>query len=114
MIDSLLIKLFSTRVGIDRLGNQYYLSLFRDYRGKRIRQVLYNGLDEATKITAEWYSWIHYLSEFVPITNVVKSRWQQDRRINRTGSREAYSPDPASLMQAYHPWQPNQNSNDEI
>ena len=109
MIGNFLIKLFSTMVGIDRIGNKYYLSFSRDHGGKRIRQVIYNGFDEATKIPTEWYSWMHGLSDNIPEQDIPKAIWSKERIINRTGSEDAYSPDNACLKQEYNSWQPNKN-----
>ena len=109
MIDNLFIKLFSTRVGADRRGNQYYLSSSRDYRGKRIRQVIYQGLDEPTQILTEWYSWIHYLSDDLPEKETCKAIWHKERIANRTGSKDAYSPNHSGLKQEYTAWQSNKN-----
>ena len=50
-------------VGSDSLGNKYY----QNKKGKR--WVIYNGEIDASKITDEWYSWMHFTNTFVNLFN---------------------------------------------
>ena len=51
---------FGKYVGKDYNGNKYYQSK----SGKR--WVIYKGEINASKITSEWYSWIHNISDNIP------------------------------------------------
>ena len=47
-------------VGKDELGNKYYRNK------KNERWVIYSGNIEATKITSEWYMYIHHTIDKIP------------------------------------------------
>ena len=80
-------KLFGIPVGKDNFGNKYYT----DKKGKR--WVIYNGEIEATQITQEWYSWMHYTNNKIQNNhNIEKYKWQKDHKPNQTGTNKAYRP----------------------
>ena len=47
-------------VGKDEFGNKYYKSK------KNERWVIYSKNIEATKITSDWYLWIHHTTDKIP------------------------------------------------
>jgi NADH:ubiquinone oxidoreductase subunit len=73
-------------VGQDESGNKYYKSK------KNERWVIYSGNIEATKITADWYMWMHHTIDKIPIKDNKKYIWQKNHLENRTGSKDAHKP----------------------
>ena len=53
---------FGKFVGQDELGNKYYKSK------KDKRWVIYKDVIEATRITTEWYLWIHHTTNEIQST----------------------------------------------
>ncbi len=51
---------FGKFVGKDEFGNKYYIN------SKDKRWVIYNGEINASKITSDWYSWMHHISNNIP------------------------------------------------
>jgi len=96
------------RVGEDEAGNVFYET--RD--GKR-RWVIYNGMVEATRVTADWHGWLHHTFKEPPSKKPFEHKaWEQPHQENMTGSTMAYAP--AGSMHAakptyrtdYEAWQP--------
>ena len=82
--------LFSGKyVGKDQFGNKYY-------KNKRDeRWVVYSSNVEATKITNDWYLWMHHTTDTVPYKNEVNKKkydWQKDHQENQTGTKNAHKP----------------------
>ena len=74
-------------VGKDHYGNKYYKNK------KDERWVIYSGNIEATKITSEWYLWIHHTIDKIPNQTIEKKfSWQKKHTENKTGTKESYSP----------------------
>ena len=71
--------LFGKYVGSDENGNKYYLSK------KNERWVVYSKKIEATKITSEWYLWMHHTIDKIPDNKEIKHSWQKKtlRKSNR-------------------------------
>ena len=84
--------IFGKFVGSDQYGNKYYQSK------KNERWVIYAKNIEATKITSEWYLWIHHTVEKAPNPNIkdIKYLWQKKHLENQTGSINAYKPNKIS------------------
>ena len=79
---------FGTSVGEDELGNTYYQS--KD--GKK-RWVIYNGANDAARVSPEWHGWLHGTFEGTPDSYLPPvRRWEKDRPGNPTGTAEAYRP----------------------
>jgi NADH:ubiquinone oxidoreductase subunit len=107
------------QVGTDAFGNRYY----RDRTGARRvdgrfekRWVLYNGTPEASKVPAEWHSWLHHIVIEPPPPGGVKQRpWQRSHIPNMTGTAAAYRPpghdfkggQRARATGDYEPWTPS-------
>ena len=74
-------------MGKDDFGNKYYKSK------KNERWVIYSNNIEATKITSDWYLWIHHTIDKVPeVENNKKYLWQKKHLENQTGSKNSYKP----------------------
>lgn len=105
-------------VGEDEHGNRY----FRTRGGKadkalgfERRWVIYNGVNEATKIPTGWYGWMHHLSDTPPTEAEYEPKeWQKPHLPNLTGTANAYRPqgsmmrpDPnAGISAGYDAWSP--------
>ena len=80
--------IFGKFVGSDQYGNKYYQSK------KNERWVIYAKNIEATKITSEWYLWIHHTVEKAPDPNIkdIKYLWQKKHLENQTGTINKFKP----------------------
>ena len=78
---------FGKFVGQDYLGNKYYQNKY----GKR--WVIYKGEIDATKISNDWYSWMHHTKNKIEnLHQIKKYNWQKDHLSNQTGTDKAYHP----------------------
>ena len=76
------------QVGTDELGNVYHQST----KGDR-RWVIYNGPNDASRIPAEWYAWMHHQIGGLPNDVLPPVRkFEKPRDPNLTGTAEAYRP----------------------
>ena len=74
-------------VGKDKFGNKYYKNKNDE------RWVIYANSIDASKITSEWYLWIHHTIDKIPSENENKKfSWQKDHKENKTGTKERYNP----------------------
>ena len=74
-------------VGKDKFGNKYYKNK------KDQRWVVYGGEIEATKITSDWYLWMHHTIDRIPDENDEKGYiWQKEHLENKTGTKDSYKP----------------------
>ena len=79
--------LYGTHVGKDEFGNKYYKSK------KNERWVIYNSNIEATKITSDWYLWMHHTIDKFPNDNQKKMHlWQKKHLANQTGTNNRHRP----------------------
>ena len=88
-------------VGTDSFGNKYYESR------KKKRWVIYSGEIDASKIPAEWYSWIHHTPNRIENNHdLTKYKWQKAHQINLTGTEKAYYPnkDKDGIKKKYKSW----------
>ena len=97
--------LFGILKGKDENGNKYYESR----SGKR--WVIYIGEINASKISNDWYLWIHFLNNKVPDSkNLNKNKyfWEKQRKPNLTGTENAYRPKKISenknIKKKYETW----------
>ena len=87
-IGTFIYTLFTGKfVGTDGFGNKYY----SNSKGKRL--VIYKDKVESSKISSEWYLWIHFLTNNQPSDNPKKFVWQKKHEENLTGTKKAYKPD---------------------
>ena len=77
---------FGKFVGSDQYGNKYYKSKNDE------RWVVYATNIEATKITSEWYLWIHHTIDKIPGKNTSKFNWQKKHLENQTGTLNSHKP----------------------
>ena len=97
--------IYGKYVGKDKNGNKYYQSK----SGKR--WVIYNGEINASKITSDWFSWIHHITNNLPSDRKQKKySWQKPHKDNKTGTRESYKPNTidkkAKDFKKYETWKP--------
>ena len=77
-----------TKVGEDADGNIYY----RNSDDTR-RWVIYNGENEASRVSPEWHGWLHHTWEHPPTeTQLVRKAWEKPHQENLTGTPAAYAP----------------------
>jgi len=78
---------FGKFVGKDSFGNKYY----QNKNGNR--WVVYKGEIDASKISTEWYSWIHYTKNKIEnVHDLKKYEWQKPHQSNQTGTDNSYHP----------------------
>ena len=77
---------FGEFVGSDEFGNKYYKSK------KNERWVVYSQNIEATKITSDWYLWIHHTIDNIPVKKEKKFPWQKQHLDNQTGTDNSFKP----------------------
>ena len=78
---------YGNLVGKDEFGNKYYKSK------KNERWVIYKNSIEATKITSDWYLWIHHTVDKIPDHKENKKYlWQKNHLENQTGSANSHKP----------------------
>ena len=77
---------FGKFIGSDHFGNKYYQSKRND------RWVVYANIIEATKITSEWYLWIHHTIDKAPNPKDIKYSWQKKHLENQTGTPRSFKP----------------------
>jgi NADH:ubiquinone oxidoreductase subunit len=75
-------------VGEDAEGNIYY----RNKDNSR-RWVIYNGDNEATRVTPEWHGWLHHTWDEPPSeVPLAHKAWEKPHQENLTGTAAAYAP----------------------
>ena len=77
---------FGKYVGNDDYGNKYYKSK------KDERWVIYSNNIEATKITSDWYLWMHHTIDKIPEKKTAKFSWQKKHQENQTGTDKSFKP----------------------
>ncbi len=97
---------FGKLVGKDEFGNRYYKNR------KDKRWVIYKGEVNASKITSDWYSWIHNISNNIPTEEKGQKKfsWQKSHKDNKTGTNESFKPNEISKdnkkFKKYESWKP--------
>lgn len=78
-------------VGRDSAGNAYYQDK-RARPGERARRwVMFTGAAEASKVPAEWHSWLHYTTDKA-LPEQGHRPWQKPHLPNLTGTADSYRP----------------------
>ena len=88
-------------VGQDSFGNKYY----ENKKGNR--WVIYAKDIEATKITSDWYLWMHYTIDKIPDNKVSKYSWQKKHLENQTGTSNSFKPvkiNKSNIKKKYETW----------
>ncbi len=109
LVNSLWVKLFCKQVGVDQFGNKYFIGKRKNYLGQSKRYVLYNGIDDGSKVPAQWHAWLHYLSQELPSDEKQEEYdWQIDHVQNLTGTRMAHNPSESEhiKLETYSRWIP--------
>ncbi|MDE2182461.1 MAG: NADH:ubiquinone oxidoreductase subunit NDUFA12 [Alphaproteobacteria bacterium] len=103
-------RLHGVRVGTDSFGNRYY----QNKEGSR-RWVLFKGTVEASRVPADWYSWLRKTVQEPPRSAAPQRGWEKQHQPNLTGTEGAYRP-AGSLVRGgiraaatgdYEPWSPH-------
>ena len=93
---------FGKLVGEDSGGNKYYKSKNDE------RWVVYQDNIEASKITSEWFLWMHQTINEIHNKQKKKQLWQKEHLENQTGTSNAYKPNQISklnnLKKKYETW----------
>jgi NADH:ubiquinone oxidoreductase subunit len=80
------------QVGEDDLGNVYYEGR-EDTMGLPRRWVIYRGANDASRVSPEWFAWLHRQVDDVPDRSLPPSRvWEKPGVPNMTGTAFAYRP----------------------
>ncbi len=108
------IRFFTWRhgevVGTDRFGNTYYRDKKSPRSMRERRWVMYNGEPEASKVPAEWHSWLHHSAK----EPLPEAQGSANWKANPSGSAQAYRP-PGHAFKGgvrapatgdYEPWTP--------
>ena len=77
---------FGKYVGTDDYGNKYYKSKNNE------RWVVYSNNIEATKITSDWYLWMHHTIDKIPEKKITNISWQKKHLENQTGTNNRFKP----------------------
>ena len=77
---------FGKYVGKDELGNKYYTN------NQDERWVIYSSNIDATKITSNWFLWMHHTIDKIPEEYKKKYLWQKNHEENKTGTKNKYNP----------------------
>jgi NADH:ubiquinone oxidoreductase subunit len=109
-LNKLWIRLTSKFIAEDKSGNQYFESNKHDYLGKKVRQVVYKGSVEPSKVPPMFHAWLHHLTNEIP-KEPERFTWQKDHIANLTGTKLAYSPclghnKRSKVASDYQAWQP--------
>lgn len=107
--------LHGRRVGKDSFGNIYYEERKTPKQRRKRRWVVYNGVDEASRVPPLWHAWLHYTIDAPPDESAERGpAWQKAHVPNVTGTAQAYRP-PGHTLQGgrrakatgdYDPWIP--------
>ena len=93
---------YGSYVGKDELGNKYYQNK------KKERWVIYSNNVEATKITSDWYLWIHHTVDKIPENKkIFKHLWQKNHLENQTGTKYSHKPTKIkknNIQKKYETW----------
>ena len=92
---------FGKNVGSDEYGNKYYQSK------KNERWVVYANNIEATKITSDWYLWMHHTVDKIPNSESSKHTWQKKHLENQTGTKNSFKPvriKKSDIKKKYETW----------
>jgi NADH dehydrogenase len=73
-------------VGQDFEGNKYYKSK------KNERWIVYKDNIEASKISSEWFLWMHHTIDEIPKNKKTPYLWQKKHLENQTGTSNSYKP----------------------
>tara|TARA_B100001029_G_scaffold178487_1_gene185365 strand:+ start:2798 stop:3175 length:378 start_codon:yes stop_codon:yes gene_type:complete len=93
---------FGKFVGSDEYGNKYYKNK------KDERWVVYKKDIDASKITSDWFLWMHHTIDDIPNKDSKKFSWQKNHSENLTGTIGSYKPSKISKsnkQKKYESWE---------
>lgn len=99
------------QIGEDEFGNRYYQDKKPLKLGHKRRWVIYNGISEASKISADWHGWMHHTAPQPPEVQK-KYFWEKQHQPNLSGTDAAYFPKGSIKNKThpeilpYQPWRP--------
>jgi len=104
-------------VGTDEFGNRFYEEKKPVAGRPRRRWVIYKGLAEASKVSADWHGWLHHTFEAPPTSAPFKVKpWEKPHVPNLSGT--PFAPRPSGSLYRhgerphatgdYQPWQPEE------
>lgn len=80
-------------VGKDEFGNRYFEERKPSLEGRKRRWVIYSGLAEASRVTADWHGWMHHTVDDPPTVAPARLKaWEKPHMPNLTGTVRAYRP----------------------
>ena len=84
---------YGKQVGIDELGNKYYVEK-KTAKGQRTKRwVMYKGAAEPSSVPPEWHGWLHYTTDDTPADKPrAHHAWQKAPKPNMSGTSDAYLP----------------------
>jgi NADH:ubiquinone oxidoreductase subunit len=84
------------QVGTDEQGNRYFEERKPSEEGRKRRYVIYKGVAEPSRVSADWHGWLHHVFEQPPTTDPLpRKTWERDHKPNLTGTHLAYRPEGA-------------------
>ena len=102
-------------VGADEAGNRYFEERKAVAPRAKRRWVVYKGVADASKVSADWHGWLHHTFDAPPTTAPFKLKaWEKPHVPNLSGTPFAWRP-PGSLWHGgnrpkatgdYEAWKP--------
>ncbi len=112
----------ATLVGKDEQGNRYFEEPNPSASdGRKRRWVVYHGVAEASRVSADWHGWLHHTFDEPPTeAPLLRQEWEQDHLPNMTGTPLAYHPKGSLSHQGadgaidagYEAWSPDNSASD--
>jgi NADH:ubiquinone oxidoreductase subunit len=76
------------KVGEDAQGNIFYQNA-----DSSRRWVIYNGQNEASRVSPDWHGWLHHTWDQTPTeADLPHKAWEKPHQENLTGTSAAYAP----------------------
>ena len=106
---------YGRRIGRDAFGNRYFEARSKRAGEKHKRRwVIYNGIEDASKVPAAWHGWLHYTLD-APLPEGKAYSWSKQHQPNLTGTTGRYLPaghisaggKRAAAAADYEPWTPS-------
>lgn len=104
-------------VGKDEFGSRYFEAkdASDSYDGRKRRWVIYEGYADASKVSPDWYGWLHYTFDAPPTEEpLLRRAFEIEHQPNLTGTVWAWRPagslersgDRAPATGDYEAWKP--------
>ncbi|KAL6068768.1 NADH dehydrogenase 1 alpha subcomplex subunit 12 ndufa12/DAP13 [Balamuthia mandrillaris] len=87
------LKVGSTMVGVDRIGNKYYEAPTEDFIQNRWVEYADPSGYDASQVPPEWHAWLHHITDQPPTPDLDKDIiYKKPHKPNKTGTDQAYHP----------------------